>query len=266
MHLASIHVYPIKACGGVEVPEWEVDGFGLRHDRRWMVVTPRGQCLTQRDHPRFALVRPEFDGARLVLAAPGMADHRLDPTPLRGEPMSVQVWDDVCTGWLVDPEADAWLSRYLDSQVRLAWMPPVTVRPVDPHYSPEMRRTSFTDGFPFLLVGQASLEELNARLAVPLPMNRFRPNLVVTGAEAFAEDQWRRLRIGGLEFDLVKPCARCMVTTTDQATGERGQEPLRTLATYRRVEGEVMFGQNLIHRGQGRLRMADPVEVLQAQQ
>ena len=176
--------------------------------------------------------------------------------------MKVQVWDDVCTGWLVDSAADRWFSGFLGAEVRLAWMPPVTVRPADPQFVSRLTRVSFADGFPFLLIGSGSLEDLNGRLATPLPMNRFRPNLVVSGAPPFAEDGWRRIRIGSIEFELVKPCARCMVTTLDQETGMKGQEPLRTLATYRRVNGEVMFGQNAVHLGQGKLRAGENVEVL----
>ena len=162
MLLSSIHVYPIKSCAGISISEWEVDAFGLRYDRRWMVVTPRGQFLTQR-------------------------------------------------------EADDWFSDYLGAEVMLAYMPPSVVRPVDASYAPDGGRASFSDGFPFLLIGEASLADLNVRLAAPVPMNRFRPNLVVSGSSAFAEDGWRRIRIGGIPMQVVKPCARCVVTTTDRS-------------------------------------------------
>ncbi len=262
MNLSSLHIYPVKACGGIQAMEWELDIFGFRYDRRWMVVTPRGLCLTQRDYPRLALIRLALADTYLSLDAPGMSTHRLDPSPARGEVTNVQVWDDVCTGWLVDSTADRWFTSFLGAEVRLAWMPPVTIRPADPQYVHGPTRVSFADAFPFLLIGAASLLELNRRLDTPLPMNRFRPNLVVSGAPPFAEDGWRRIRIGSVEFEVVKPCARCMVTTLDQQTATGSQEPLRTLATYRGVNGEVMFGQNAIHLGQGRLRAGDTVEAL----
>jgi uncharacterized protein YcbX len=132
-----------------------------------------------------------------------------------------------------------------------------TVRPADPEYAPAGTRVSFADGFPFLLISEESLADLNRRLADPLPMNRFRPNLVVAGAEPYAEDGWDRIEIGGVRLRMVKPCARCVVTTTDQTTAQRGKEPLRTLATYRKVEGEVMFGQNVVPEGRGHLRVGD---------
>jgi len=144
----------------------------------------------------------------------------------------------------------------------LAYMPDTVVREVDQNYAPAGGRAGFADGFPFLLVGEASLADLNARLARPLPMNRFRPNLVVSGSAPFAEDGWRSIRIGNIPMEVVKPCARCVVTTTDQGTGRRdGDEPLHTLASFRRQEGKVMFGQNAVPYGQGLLRIGDPVEL-----
>jgi uncharacterized protein YcbX len=133
------------------------------------------------------------------------------------------------------------------------------VRPANPAFAPPGARVSFADGFPFLLISEESLADLNGRLAVPLPMNRFRPNLVVAGCEPYAEDGWKEIRIGDVKLRVVKPCERCLVTTTDQATGERGKEPLRTLATYRKVGNDVMFGQNVVHENTGELRVGDAV-------
>jgi len=161
-----------------------------------------------------------------------------------------------------DHKADDWVSRVVGEECFLAYVPDTVVRTVDPIWSPEGGRTGFADGFPFLLAGEASLADLNARLPKALPMNRFRPNLVVRGSAPFAEDGWKRIRIGGLPMRVVKPCARCVVTTTDQATGRRdGDEPLRTLATFRRQGQKVMFGQNVVHDATGPLRVGDPVEL-----
>jgi uncharacterized protein YcbX len=259
--LSRIHVYPIKSCGGLAPVQWEVDDFGLRYDRRWMVLDLTGEFITQREEPRLALVRPALTDQSLVLRAPGMPDLSLPLVPPAGDRVRVQVWSDVTEGVPAGPEAAQWLSRFLGRLVRLVWMPDDVVRPTDPLYAAGYR-VSFADGFGFLLISEASLQELNRRLETPLPMNRFRPNLVVSGCEPFAEDGWRDLRLGGLELRVVKPCGRCVVTTTDQETAERGMEPLRTLATFRRQNGEVMFGQNVVHRGRGRMLVGTPLEVV----
>jgi uncharacterized protein YcbX len=259
--LAALHVYPIKACGGLSPTEWDVDDFGLRHDRRWMVANLTGRFLTQREEPRLALVRPALMPDSLVLRAPGMPELELPLVPPKAERVRVQVWDDQTEGVSVAPEAAQWLSRYLGALVRLVWMPDDVIRPTDSRYA-HGYRVSFADGFGFLLISEASLEDLNRRLETPLPMNRFRPNLVVRGTAPFAEDTWRRLRLNRIDLDVVKPCARCVVTTTDQETAERGREPLRTLATFRLRDGKAMFGQNLVHRGTGRLEVGAAIEVL----
>jgi hypothetical protein len=257
--LASMHVYPIKSCAGIAVEAWEVDQFGLRYDRRWMIVTPKGQFLTQRELPAFAHVRVTIAPPHLRVSAPGQPELVLALDPLGGRPIATQVWEDPVAVVAPDHRADSWFSDYLGHEVMLAYMPDSVVRPVDAQYAPDGGRASFADGFPFLLVGEASLADLNARLTAPVPMNRFRPNLVVSGSGAFAEDDWRRLTIGGIPMQVVKPCARCVVTTTDQETLERGQEPLRTLATFRRQDNKVMFGQNVVHSGTGMLRVGDGV-------
>ena len=262
MHLSSITAYPIKACGGISSAAWELDAFGLRHDRRWMVVTPQGDFLTQREYPRLALVRVHVGETELLIEAPGMTPLSLVLEPPSGEPVTVQVWGDLCRATLPAPKADGWFTRFLGAELRLAYLPGESFRQVDPEYSASRRRVSFADGYPFLILGTGSLDDLNRRLAQPLPMSRFRPNLVVHGAEPFAEDRWRRIRVGSMEFDLVKSCDRCVVTTNDQTTAELGPEPLRTLATFRRAKGQVMCGRNAIHAGPGRVQVGDTVEVL----
>jgi uncharacterized protein YcbX len=264
LHLASLHVYPIKGAAGLTPREWEVDQRGLRYDRRWMLVEPSGGFLTQRELPELALVRPRIEPPHLVVEAPGMSELRLPLQPLGGRRLTVRVWNDRVGALLTDQKADQWFTDYLGLPAGLAWLPDDTIRPADPDYAPPSSQVSFADAFPFLVISQGSLDDLNSRLAVPLPMNRFRPNLVVAGGGPFAEDGWRRIRIGALELDVVKPCARCVVTTTDQLTAERGVEPLRTLATYRKIDGKVMFGQNALHDRPGRLTQGDLVTVLQS--
>lgn len=249
MTLSELWVYPVKSLRGLAVQQWDVDDFGLRHDRRWLVVGADDVGLTQRDFPRMTLITPSVEGDQLTLSADGMSSLAVQES---GAQRRVRVWNDDVTAEDCGPAAAEWLSDFLGERVSLVYMPDDTFRRIDPEYSTEQRRTSFTDGYPFLLISQESLDGLNARLEQPLEMRRFRPNLVVHGAPApHAEDGWTQVTIGAMEFDVVKPCARCAVPTIDPATGIPGKEPSRTLATYRRRDGKVYFGQNLIHRRTG---------------
>lgn len=261
LKLSGLTVYPVKSCAGINVSTWEVDTFGLRYDRRWMVVTPRGHFLTQRELPALALVKATIQPPHLRITAPGAGELITPLAPLGGRPLATQVWDDPMRVVAPDHLADQWFSDYLGHEVVLAYMPEDVVREVDRSVAPEGGRTGFADAFPFLLIGEASLADLNARLERPLPMNRFRPNLVVRGCLSFAEDGWRKIRVAGIPMQVVKPCARCVVTTTDQESLARGHEPLRTLAMYRRVDNKVMFGQNVMHYGTGTLMVGDSVEI-----
>lgn len=261
--LSGIYIYPIKSCRGIEVKEWRLDALGLRDDRRYMVVRPDGRFLTQRELPRLALVETALVGDGLRVSLPGRAPLHLVAPPADARSLEVALWGDRVRAILVGSEADRWFSEVLGLPARLVHFPAGLVRPVDPRHAPGAR-TGFADGFPLLLVGQASLDELNTRLLVPVSIDRFRPNLVVAGTAPYAEDGWRELRVGEVGLRLVKPCARCVVVTTDQASAERSIEPLHTLLTYRRVEQEVMFGHNAIHLDEGRLRVGDPVRLTAA--
>ena len=261
MHLSALYLYPVKSCAGIAVDEWDVDALGFRYDRRWMVATPRGQFLTQRELPALARVKVRIAPPHLRVTAPGRPELITPLEPLGGRPIAVNVWRDAVRAIAPDHQADSWFSDYLGYEVIFAYMPEDVIREVDRHYAPEGGRTGFADGFPFLLIGEASLAHLSARLERPLPINRFRPNLVVSGSAPFGEDGWKRLRVGGIPMAVVKPCARCVVTTTDQETLERGKEPLRTLATFRKRGDAVLFGQNVVHYGVGRLATGMPVEI-----
>lgn len=261
--VARLFVYPVKSLGGVELSEAEVEARGFRHDRRWMIVDDAGVFRSQRRFPRMALVSVRVGEDSLLLDAPGMPTLEV---PFEGTPgesvLSVSVWGDEVRAVAVGPRADRWFGEFLGVRCRLVRMPDDAVRPVDPKYSLAEDKTSFSDGYPFLLLSQASLDDLNGRLAEPLPVDRFRPNIVVEGCGAFAEDGWGRVGIGDLPFRVAKPCARCAITTVDQKTAARSKEPLRTLATYRKRGSAVLFGQNLIHDGTGALRVGDAVEIL----
>ena len=259
LRLSALNIYPIKSARGISLDQSEVDEFGLRYDRRWMLVDESGQFLSQRSHARLALVVPSIRAGVLCVDAPGMSTLETPLHPSATISTRVSVWDDTCdAGWMGE-QAASWFSDFLGSPCSLVYMADQVFRPADPEFAPPGARVSFADGFPFLLIAEESLADLNSRLTNPLPMNRFRPNLVVAGGEPYAEDGWGRIEIGEMRLRVVKPCGRCVVTTTDQATGVRGQEPLRTLATYRKQDGKVMFGQNVVHEAPGLLRVGDPV-------
>lgn len=260
--LSAIYRYPVKSLRGEAFDALEVGPQGLAGDRRWMLVDREGRFMTQRQLPRMALVQARIAGdAGLRLQAPGMPG--IDVAPAAGTRLEVLVWKDRLPAMTASAEADRWLSAFLDSPCRLVYLPDEVRRPVDPTYGQADDRVGFADGFPFLLISEGSLEDLNRRLEQPLPMLRFRPNLVVAGCPPHAEDGWRRIRIGDLGFRVVKPCARCVIPTIDIETAERGPEPLRTLLRYRRRGDKVYFGQNLIHDGPGRLEVGMPVEVVE---
>ena len=259
--LTALNVYPIKSAGGFGVSSWTVDAFGLEFDRRWMVVDARGRALTQREHPELALVHTAIADGKLQVSAPGRTPLTLPVRPSPAVSTTVTVWDDTCEAHWLGEGPGAWFTSLLGRPCSLVYMSESSLRPVDPDYAPAADRVSFADAFPFLLLSEASLEALNARLPTPIPMNRFRPNLVIGGGEPHVEDGLRQFRIGAVVLEGVKPCDRCVVTTTDQSTAQRGPEPLRTLATYRKVGGKVLFGQNVVHYTTGRLTVGEKVSV-----
>ncbi|WP_432002006.1 MOSC domain-containing protein [Streptomyces sioyaensis] len=268
--LRSIHLYPVKSIAGSGPGEAVVEPWGLAGDRRWLLVDARGRQLTQRQQPTLALAHAqELPGGALRLTAPGQQPLTVE-VPASGETLPVEVWKDEVEAVPADPAAAEWFGGYLGVECRLVYLDaPEKRRPIAPDFSAPGDTVSFADGFPLLLTTSSSLDALNSLIAQgdhadegPLPMNRFRPNVVVDGTAPWAEDDWRRVRIGDVAFQVVKPCARCVVTTTDQRTAERGKEPLRTLARHRRFGDQLVFGQNLIPRGVGTIRVGDPFEVL----
>ena len=292
MRVSGLFVYPIKAVRAVPLTEAAVEPRGLAGDRRWLIVDEEDVFVTQRDHPVLATVTAELLPEGLRLRRDGMADHEVSPPPSplpatrgirgegepepltpqpplpaihrgEGEKRTVTIWRNQVDALDAGDGAAEWVSLALDFPARLVFMGPDSRRPVDPDYGQAGDEVSFADGFPLLITNEASLDDLNAQLASPVPMNRFRPNLVVSGALAWGEDDWKLLRIGEVEFRNVKKCGRCLVTTTDQTTGQRmGDEPLRTLATFRNFDGKAMFGSNLIPSGTGTIRVGDAVEVI----
>ena len=262
IRVSRLFIYPIKSCRGVEVGEARVGATGFEHDRRWMLVGGDGSFLSQREHPRMALVKVRVGEDRLNLAAPGLPAFEVGFGEEPRRTSRVTVWDDVCEAVDEGEKAARWFSEHLGVSARLVRLADDDARPLSSPAAQPGDRVSFADGFPFLLLSQASYDGLNRRLSLPVPIDRFRANIVVDGCEPHAEDRWDQVRVGEVEFKVAKPCARCVITTVDQATGERGREPLRTLSTYRTQDGQVLFGQNLVHRGSGIVRLGDPVEIL----
>ena len=270
-YISSLHVYPIKSCAGHELTRAEFDVRGIRNDRSWIVAADGRQpgrtgplgMLTQREAPALALVQPGLAEKVLALSAPGMEDLRV-PRIEEGRTRNVDVWGDLCDGIDQGDDAADWLSTYLGTPCRLLYFKPDFVRPVDPDYAPRSGdQVGFADGFPLLMISEASLADLNARLSEPIRMNRFRPNVVVADCPPYAEDTWKRVRVGEVELDLVKPCGRCATTLVEQETGTTGKEPLRTLATYRKLGRPApSFGQNAVHRSPGVLEAGSAIQIL----
>ena len=262
--VTALYHYPVKSCAGTARDRMEIDVRGPRHDREFMIVdASTGEGLTQRRFPRMARIQPTVRDGLLHFTAPGIAPIAT-PIATTGEACTVTVWGDVCRAIDHGPAIAAWCSDVLQSPTRLVRMAADHERPVDPaHARSDHDHVRFPDGYPWLLISRESLADLNARLAEPLPMNRFRPNIVVsTDGEPFREDQWRRIRIGAVDYDVVKACVRCALTTVDQATASRGKEPLATLATYRRGKQGVLFGQHLIHAQTGVITVGQRVDLL----
>ena len=263
IQISSLIYYPIKACRGFEVSASDVTRMGLARDRRMMVVTTVGDFLTQREHPRLALVKPTLEEDSVTLSAPGFDPLRVT-LHTSGAPVPVNIWNSKSVEAIDQgEEAAQWFSDWLGASARLVHIADGFIRRVNEKYAVHADdHTAFADGYPILLASEESLADLNSRLETPLPMNRFRPNVVVRGCDAFAEDTWSRIRVGGVELAVVKPCARCVVTTIDKETLEKHKEPLQTLNKYRKQEGGVMFGQNVIPLGSGRFEVGMNVDVL----
>ncbi|HSX90360.1 MAG TPA: MOSC domain-containing protein [Pseudomonas sp.] len=266
LSLSGLYRYPLKSGAGEPLTQTRVDALGVTGDRRWMVVDAQsGRFLTQRLLAQMNRITMAWQGSeQVLLSAPGMADLSVavpEPTELR----TVTIWRDSLAVPDAGDAAAAWLSQLLGRACRLVHVPAQLARQVDPGYAAEGDRVAFADGFPLLLIGQSSLDDLSARVGRPLEMLRFRPNLVIAGSAPYSEDEWRRIRIGTLEFRVVKGCSRCIMTTLDPQTGERSadREPLTTLQNYRARDGEVYFGQNLIACAEGQLALGMPVEVLE---
>lgn len=264
--VSNLTYYPIKACRGFDVTESRVEHMGLANDRRMMVVTPEGEFLTQREHPKLALITPTLSGGSVTLSAPNF-DSLQFQIQKSGTSLLVDIWKSKGVSAIDQGDKTAgWLSDWLGVPVRLVHVDERFKRKLNSDYAvSDEDHTGFADGYPILVISEESLADLNSRLGASrsVPMNRFRPNLVVKGCEPFAEDGWKRIRIGGIEMAIVKPCPRCVVTTIDKETLEKNKEPLKTLNAYRKQQGGAMFGMNVIPLGEGEIRVGMSVEVME---
>jgi uncharacterized protein YcbX len=263
--VSGLYIYPVKSLGGIALPAASLTDRGFEYDRRWMLVNENNRFLSQREVPRMACLHVKVLNGYLEVVNRDRPDllYRIPLQPEAAETTMVTVWDDECRAQWVSAEADAWFSEQLGISCRLVHMPDSTHRQVDGHYARNKEITSFSDGYPLLMISQASLDDLNSRLLSPLPMDRFRPNIVFTGGPPFQEDDMKQFSIGGIRFSGVKPCARCVITTIDQQTAEKTKEPLKTLSTYRSKDNKIYFGQNLLYHGSGTIRVGDAITLLQ---
>jgi uncharacterized protein YcbX len=250
--LSGIYIYPVKSLRGIPVDNAALSTRGFKHDRRWMLVDKDYNFITQRQYPIMSQVDVYLENNTIRLEAPGMESLNIPIETDIGNEIQVKVWNDVVTALHPEVAYDQWFSRYLGVTCHLVFMHDESKRYVDTEYAISSSDiVSFADGFPFLLISEASLQDLNKRLvdngAEPVDMIRFRPNLQVSGCTPYAEDSWNRIKIGNAVFDVVKPCSRCIIPTINLETGEKGKEPLRTLREYRSRDNKIYFGQNLVH-------------------
>jgi MOSC domain-containing protein len=262
--ISELYIYPIKSLPGIPVKQARVTEKGFEYDRRWMLVDENNLFISQREAPQMTqlLVAIENDGLHVK--------HKITCKSIKipfqalysGGREAVTIWDDTCEADFVSVEADAWFSAMLGIKCRLVYMPDACKRAVDPQYAAEDKVTSFSDGYPFLIIGQASLDDLNSRMIEALPMDRFRPNIVFTGGQPFEEDLLGNFIIGDINFYGVKLCARCPIPTINQQNAQRGKEPLKTLATYRQKNNKIYFGQNLVHQGEGIITVGEEIKTV----
>ena len=266
LKLSEIYIYPIKSLGGIRLEKANITTRGLENDRRFMLVDENGQFLSQREYPQLAIFQTEIEGDFLKITDKKTGQNlkvNLSPNS-QSLALSVTIWDDTTTAIEVSQEASEWFSQALGIPARLVYMHEESQRKVESNYALTGDDiTSFSDGYPILIAGQSSLDDLNNRLENPVNINRFRPNFVFTDGEPFEEDAWHEFTIGDVRFFGVKPCSRCIMTTIDQETGEKkGKEPLLTLNKYRKAGNKILFGQNVLVSELGTVSVGNDVTVL----
>lgn len=262
LSVSELSIYPVKSCREVKLNTAFVGSFGLNNDRRWMVVDKAGVMLTQRKISKMCLIQVELTDSGIALTVDSI-NSLFVATPSLSKKITVKVWHDECLAYDAGEDVAKWLSAVLSIKCRLVYFPDDEFRQLDLSYANKGEGTAFSDGFPLLLISQASLDDLNARLNEPVTIERFRPNIVVSGCQAFEEDQWKKIRIGEVVYRIVKPCSRCVIPNINITTGKREREPIKTLSTYRKRENKVYFGQNIIANARGDIEVGMAVEVIE---
>ncbi len=260
--LSAIYIYPVKSLAGIQVSEWPVTSKGLKYDRQWMLVDDQYKFMTQRHFPKMALISTRMTEDSIILSAPDFPDISIPLVLDKLSLVTVNIWKDHCQGSLVSREIDQWLSDFLQKPCQLIHQPEATIRKVNPDYATANDKVNFSDGFPFLIISEASLNKLNQVMGLNLSMSRFRPNLVIASCDSFAEDFWREITIGTINFRLPKPSSRCAITTIKPGTAKYGKEPLSTLNRLRKWQKKVYFGQNALHNESGHLKQGDSVSII----
>jgi uncharacterized protein YcbX len=268
LSLTQINIYPIKSLGGISLQSAAVEKRGLKYDRRWMLINDKKMFMTQREYPQMALLQVDFHADGLII------NHKIEnvePISIpfeitNAKKIEVPIWDNLCEANTANEEINEWFSENLRVKCSLVYMSDDAERKVDPRFDIGNNIVSFADAYPFLIIGEESLNDLNSRLTEKLPMNRFRPNFVFSGGYPFIEDTWKKFKIGDLVFYAVKPCSRCAVTTVNQETSERSKEPLAILSSYRQINNKVLFGQNLVHESTGKVEVGDELNILETKE
>ena len=260
--VSQLSIYPVKSCRGINLQSTSAEDFGLKNDRRWMVVDESGVMLTQRKLSSMCLINVTLTEAGIQLSTSAMESLQVT-IPISANILKVKVWNDECMAYDAGDEAANWLSQFLNISCRLVYFPEDEIRQVDLDYANEGDKTAFSDGFPLLLISQASLDDLNSRLDNPISMNRFRPNIVVEGCQPYEEDSWKKIKIGDIDYSIVKPCSRCVIPSINPETAEREKEPTKTLITYRKRDNKIFFGQNVIAQATGKIDVGMHVEIIE---
>lgn len=260
--VSQLFVYPVKSLAGIAVSTWQVNAKGLLHDRKWMLIDRNLCFLSQRKIPKMALIKTQLTDTQLILSTSPDNSISLPINPSTGDTRHISIWHDSCISKTTSTVANQWLSDFLEVHCQLVYQPDEVLRPVDSRYAQKTDHINFTDGFPFLLTSQASLDALNSAMNLTLSMTRFRPNIVVSQCQPYAEDGWREISINGIDFRLPKPCSRCSVPTIDPDTAKTNKEPLTTLNRLRKWHNRVYFGQNMLHNNCGQLTVGNTVRII----
>lgn len=260
--LTGIYIYPVKSLAGIKLDHWQVDDKGLLYDRKWMLIDQNHRFLSQRQLPQMTLIQTSLSEEHLIFNAPDMDTLSIPLETNYGTTLEASIWQDSCPAKTVCPDVDQWFSQFLKIECQLVYQEAHTIRPVDPKYANANDKVAFADGFPFLIISEASLASLNEAMQLNLSMLRFRPNLVISGCDSYAEDSWREINIADINFRLPKPCSRCNIPNIDPDTADSGKEPLKTLNQLRKWNNQVFFGQNALHDKAGLLSVGDKVNII----